>query len=342
MLAIYDPRQELHRPLTRLANGVFEPNLERAERVEALQRTLSRMSISTTAPRDFGEAILKTVHDADYLDFLTTGYDIWKSMPGTGPELRVSAHPNAYMNRLPRNFIGRAGYYQADAGCVILDGTWQAVRASAMTAIEAATHVASGAPAAYALCRPPGHHAYKDKAGGFCYVNNTALAAEVARTKAGRVAILDIDVHHGNGTQGIFYDRGDVFHVSIHGDPADLYPFYAGYADERGQGAGEGANLNLPMPLFSDSNAYRAAVENALAAIADFGADILILALGLDASTEDPFACMQVDRSGFARMGELIGATRLPTVIVQEGGYLSPELEFSFEAFLTGFMQRHL
>ncbi|PRD49929.1 histone deacetylase family protein [Phyllobacterium myrsinacearum] len=341
MLAIYDPRQELHQPLTRLAGGVFRPNLEQADRVVSFQNALRRMSIATMVPADAGDEILHSVHDAGYLDFLATGYAQWRAMPDSGPELRVSAHPNIYMNRLPRNFYGRAGYYQADAGCVIVEGTWPACRASAMTAIDATKRVLGGARTAYALCRPPGHHAYADKAGGFCYLNNTALAAEVARGSVNRVAIIDIDVHHGNGTQAIFYERPDVLHVSVHGDPADLYPFYAGYADECGRGAGEGTNLNLPVPLMSDNAVYCAAVDRGIGVIHQYAPEMLVVALGLDASTDDPFACMRVDRTGFARMGEAIGSMRLPTVIVQEGGYQSPELEHNFEAFLTGFLHRH-
>ena len=341
MRAIYDSRQTLHKPQTRIAGGVLRPNLEQPDRIASFQRALERMKIETVAPAERGDAGIRAVHDKDYLVFLETGYDEWRKLPDVGPELRVSAHPNVYMNRLPRNFIGRAGYYQADAGCVMLEGTWEAVRASAMTAIEAAQRVVDGERASYALCRPPGHHAYADKAGGFCFINNTAVAAELARTKADRVAILDVDVHHGNGTQTIFYDRPDVLHVSIHGDPADLYPFYAGYADERGAGKGEGANLNIPVALQNGNDVYCEAVDRGIDAVKQYGVDILVIALGLDAATDDPFACMRVDRDGFSGMGEHIGALKLPTIIVQEGGYLSTNLEHNFEAFMRGFLQRH-
>ena len=337
MLAIYDPRQLLHRPQTRLTGGVLKPSLELPERVTALLEALDRLGIAVTAPPDHGDDVIRATHDAGYLDFLQTAFDAWRRLPGTGPELRASLHPNEHMRRMPDDLIGRAGYYQADAGCVLVEGTWEAVRASANTAADATARVLAGAPVAYALCRPPGHHAYADKAGGFCYLNNTAVAAHLATVTGRRVAILDLDVHHGNGTQTMFYDRSDVLTVSIHGDPARLYPFYAGYADETGVGAGEGFNLNLPVPLLSGNDAYLAAVDAGIEATRRFAPDLLVVALGLDASPADPFACMQVSRDGFARMGQAAGDLGLPTVIVQEGGYLSDELGPSLEAFLRGF-----
>ena len=175
--------------------------------------------------------------------------------------------------------------------------------------------------------------------GGFCYLNNSALAAELAVLAGRRVAVVDIDVHHGNGTQTIFYDRGDVLTLSVHGDPAYLYPYYAGYADEAGVGEGEGRNRNFPIALGSDGSVYQAAVRSACNEAQQFGADFLVVALGLDASMNDPFACMNVDDESFRRIGEAIAGLRIPTVIVQEGGYVSPFLAATLAAFLDGISQ---
>lgn len=337
MLAIFDERQCLHRPLTRVAGGILKPNPEQPERVTMLLEGLEAFGATVVAPEEHGPDAVQAIHDPDYLAFLQHGFDAWCRVPGNGPELRSSVHPNAYMNRRPDDLLGRAGYYQADSGCVLVEGTWEAVRASANTAIDAMLRVQSGEGMVYALCRPPGHHAYSDKAGGFCYLNNTAIAANLAATQGARVAVIDVDVHHGNGTQTIFYHRNDVLTVSVHGDPAHLYPYYAGYPDEIGENAGEGFNLNLPVPLMSGNEVYLEAVATACCTVRDFSPDIVVVALGLDASTDDPFACMAVDGDGFARMGALLGELRTRTLIVQEGGYPSASLARSLGAFLEGF-----
>jgi acetoin utilization deacetylase AcuC-like enzyme len=338
MLAIYDQRQELHRPITRIAGGVLKPHPEQPERVLALLAALQRLRIKVINPEDRGVAAIRAVHDEGYLSFLELGFDTWRSIPDAGPELRSSIHPNEYMRRMPQDLLGRAGFYQADGSCVIVEGTWPAARASANTAIDAMKKALEGERSVYALCRPPGHHAYSDKAGGFCYLNNTAIAARVAQSAGARVAVLDVDVHHGNGTQTLFYGEPDILTVSVHGDPANLYPFYASYADECGTGASEGSNVNIPIPLMSDDSAYVEAERVGIAAVETFSPDILIVALGLDASASDPFACMRVSRDGFARMGEQSAKLRLPTLIVQEGGYVSSELGPNLQAYLEGFM----
>lgn len=340
MLAIFDERQFLHRPLTRLAGGALEQNPEQPVRITALLSGLERLAISVQPPGDHAFGAIATVHDPDYLAFLRTGFEAWRALPGTGPELRSSVHAGRHMGRLPRDLLGRAGFYQADASCVLVEGTWEAARASANTALDAMKRVISGESAVYALCRPPGHHAYRDQAGGFCYLNNTAIAANWAASQGARVAIIDVDVHHGNGTQAIFYDRRDVLTVSVHGDPAWLYPYYAGYADETGAGSGEDFNLNLPVPPMSNSEAYLAAVARGCDAVRRFSPNILIVALGLDASRDDPFACMAVDEDGFRRMGDTLATLSRPTVIVQEGGYPSPSLGASLAAFLEAFTAR--
>ena len=192
-------------------------------------------------------------------------------------------------------------------------------------------------PGAYALSRPPGHHAFGDLAGGFCFLNNAGIAAERLRAAGLRPAILDVDVHHGNGTQGIFYGRDDVLTVSLHADPARFYPFFWGHAQERGEGRGTGCNLNLPLPRGTDYVAYLAALEIALERVGSFGTEVLVVALGLDASIDDPFKGFAVTQDGFARIGAAIAKAGLPTLFVQEGGYLSPSLGANLTRTLTGF-----
>jgi acetoin utilization deacetylase AcuC-like enzyme len=194
----------------------------------------------------------------------------------------------------------------------------------------------AGAPAAYALCRPPGHHAFADVAGGFCFINNSAVAAQTLRRQAARVAILDVDLHHGNGTQGIFYARPDVLTVSIHADPVRFYPFFWGHADERGEGAGLGYNLNLPLERKSGDEEFLAALEPAFRRIRAFAPEALVIALGLDAFKGDPFGGLSVTTPGFHRIAEAIGRLGLPMVVVQEGGYLCDALSDNLTAFLTG------
>jgi acetoin utilization deacetylase AcuC-like enzyme len=201
----------------------------------------------------------------------------------------------------------------------------------------AADMVLDGAPHAYALCRPPGHHAYADMAGGFCFLNNTAIAAQRLRGKHARVAVLDVDVHHGNGTQGIFFERDDVLTASIHADPSHYYPYFWGHAHEAGAGKGQGFNLNLPLPLGSPDGSWLDAGDKALTRIREFAPTALVVALGLDASESDPLQGLKVTGAGFYAMAERIARLGLPTVLVQEGGYLSDDLGRNLVQFLAGF-----
>ena len=221
--------------------------------------------------------------------------------------------------------------------CPIGPGAWAAACAASDVATTAAQMVSDGEDAVYALCRPPGHHAYRDLAGGFCFLNNSAIAAAHLRLTHDRVAILDVDVHHGNGTQGIFYERRDVFTISIHADPASYYPYVWGYAHERGAGTGLNANLNIPLPIGTGDDDYLQALVVARKAIESFAPDALVVALGLDASEHDPLAGLSVTTDGFRRIGAVIARLGLPTVLVQEGGYLSDVLSANLEAVLGGF-----
>jgi acetoin utilization deacetylase AcuC-like enzyme len=250
-------------------------------------------------------------------------------------------HPDRRTASYPKSAVGQAGYHQADTACPISSETWDSAYWSAQSAIAAANHVLGGADSTYALCRPPGHHAYADLAGGFCFLNNTAIAAQTCVRAGLRPAIVDVDLHHGNGTQGIFYGRGDVLTVSIHADPERYYPFFWGHAHERGEGAGLGANLNLPIPRGTADEGFLEVLSGGLERVRAFAPDILIVALGLDAFVGDPFAGLAVTTPGFARICAALAGLGLPSVIVQEGGYLCPELGDNLQSFLAGFLDAH-
>ncbi len=336
MRAFLDPRQATHDPGHFMANGTRLPNPEVPARIEILRSGAVAAGCTFAAPDDHGLGPIARLHSAEYLTFLRTIYQRWQRIEGAGPEVIPNIHPANRTDGYPRSAIGQAGFHQADTACPIGPDTWEAAYWSAQTALSAAHAVAEGARAVYALCRPPGHHAFADLAGGFCFLNNAAIAAEALRARGLRPAILDVDVHHGNGTQGIFYERADVLTVSIHADPVRFYPFFWGHAQERGAGVGRGANLNLPLARGTDDEGYRAALAQALARIADFGAEVVVVALGLDAHVDDPFQGLRVTTPGFRAIAFDIAALGLPVVLVQEGGYVSDGLGANLTSFLTG------
>ena len=336
MKAFYADEQKRHDPKAFLSSGAPQPNPEQPERVERLLAGAKAAGCPVERPRDYGLAPMAAVHTPEYLEFLQNIYTRWRRIPDASEEVIPNIHPLARDGAYPASAVGQAGYHMADTACPISAETWESVCWSAWSAAAAAEAVMSGAPAAYALCRPPGHHAFADVAGGFCFVNNSAVAAQHLRREATRVAILDVDLHHGNGTQGIFYRRSDVLTVSIHADPVRFYPFFWGHADERGEYAGLGYNLNLPLPRKTGDDGFLAALDDGLRRIRAFAPDALVVALGLDASEHDPFGGLSVSTDGFARIAERISALRLPSVIVQEGGYLCDQLGDNLSAFLGG------
>ena len=330
-----------HDPSGFLRSGQKQPSPECPERAHRLSAALSAAGYALDTPRPHGAEAIAAVHDAGYLDFLRNGVTAWRELPGASEEIFPNVHPSRHAGALPKGIVGRAGYYMADSACPVNAGTFAAAASAADAALSAAEDVLGGEPHAYALCRPPGHHAYADMAGGFCFLNNVAIAAQAAVAAGRRPAVLDVDVHHGNGTQGIFYGRGDVFFCSLHGDPSGFYPFYAGYADERGAGAGEGCNLNLPLPAGTGDEAFLEALQSGLAGIERFGADVLLVSLGLDAQENDPLGILSITTDGFARIAEAAAGLGLPTVIVQEGGYLCDELGANLVSFLNAFAGAH-
>jgi acetoin utilization deacetylase AcuC-like enzyme len=340
MRVVYAETHVRHQPRVFVYRGQVVETPETAARATMIADALRAEGHPIGAPEDFGLGPLRAVHTPDYLHFLETIHARWSAQPGAGPEAVANVHPNRHMGRRPEGVVGLVGWHAADTACPIVAGTWEAAVASAHVATQAAELVIGGAPSAYALCRPPGHHAYADMAGGFCYLNNTAIAAQHLQRRFGRAAVLDIDVHHGNGTQGIFWTRGDVLTVSIHADPSNYYPWYSGYADERGAGAGSGANLNLPLAPGSDDGAFLAAVTRALGAVHDFAPEALVVAAGFDTHEGDPLGIFKVATPCYAEVARRIAALGLPSAIVQEGGYGTADLPRNVLAFLAGFEGR--
>jgi acetoin utilization deacetylase AcuC-like enzyme len=333
MRIFWDDRQRRHAPEKELHNGAFLPFAESPARADAI---LSALGL-TEAPADRGDAPLLRVHPADYLAFLKTAHTEWKDAGRPG-DAAGYVWPIVRRRPLPLERIdAKLGRFSYDASTPIAEGTWESAYWSVQSALAATEAVLGGERVAFALCRPPGHHCGADYAGGYCYLNATAVAAEAARAAGRRVAILDVDYHHGNGTQDIFYARGDVLFVSIHADPATDYPFYWGHADETGDGDGAGATLNLPLPRGTRLADYERALETALARITAFGADFLLCSYGADTFAADPISFFEIETGDYAAIARRIAALRLPTTVLMEGGYALDALGANVASFLSGF-----
>ncbi len=340
MRAFYSPVQAQHDPQFFLVRGLPAGSAEQPERAQRLLAGLDQIGVEAAEPHDFGLEILSEIHDRRYLDFLRTAHDEWVAMPGAkSSEVVANIHPARRPAGYPDGIVGRAGWHQGDTACPIGPNTYRAALASANTALSAAKAVVEGERFAYGLCRPPGHHAFADMASGFCFINNSAAAAQLLRHHVDRVVVLDVDVHHGNGTQDIFYERADVLTISIHRDPTDYYPFFWGQSDQVGHGEGEGFNHNLPLAAGSGDDAFLNALRQARGAIDNFAPQAMVVALGLDASEHDPLQGLAVTTSGFRRIGSAIAALGLPTVLIQEGGYLSEVLGPNLAAVLSGVIE---
>ena len=344
MISFTNPHQHAHAPEHEFFRGQRVPCFETPARVDFVERSLRERGHLLRAPQHDSSAVLAQVHAPRYLEFLASAWPQWLALDAANAGLQP--FPSVWPVRTlrsdvePDNFIARLGLYSMDNGSPLAAGTWLAAKAGADAAASAAAHVAAGARAAFCCTRPPGHHAGADFMGGYCFLNNAAVAAQWLRgSGAARVAVLDVDYHHGNGTQSIFYDRTDVLFVSIHGDPRTEYPFYLGHADETGAGAGAGCNLNLPLAAGSTSAAWFEALEQACARLAGFGADALVVSLGLDAYEGDPISRFALASGDFSRLGARLARLGLPAVFVLEGGYAAAELGTNAVNVLEGFEQ---
>ena len=337
MLVVHHPDQRLHDPDQVFRTGKFIAQPDRAERYDIFLDIVrqDRHEI-VEAPLDRAEAVT-AVHDPAYVDFLKGVYRRWVAHPDYGPVVIPNVHPTHRMHRRPTELLGELGWYSNSTSCPSTEGTWPAIFAATQAAVHGADRLAAAGQPIYALCRPPGHHAYPDLMTGVCYLNNAAIAAQQLTQRFGKVAIIDIDVHHCNGTQFIFWDRPDVLVCSIHVDPRLTAPFYAGYADEIGEGAGKGANFNQPLPWATPDAAWLEALDAAAARIRGFGPGAVVVSLGFDAGEHDPVAVFKITDHGFAEAGRRLAALGYPTLLVQEGGYLSPSLGGYLRSFLRAF-----
>ena len=335
------PHHAGHHSRQFIRHGRFAQSRDVPARAERILEALRQDGHAIAEASPHGKAPIAAIHTPEYLAFLETAWTEWQAIEGASEDVFPYVFPVRGMDHgYPTTVVGRAGYHMHDLWAPIGQHTWQVAIGSANLAVAAAEHVLNGAPVAYALCRPSGHHAFADMGGGNCFLNNAAIAAQHLRRGKARVALIDVDVHHGNGSQGIFYRRDDVLFVSLHRDPVDYHPYFAGHAHERGEGDGRGFNLNLPLPAGAQDDAYLAALETACTRIAAFAPDALVVSLGVDAHEDDPTAGLGLTFDGFRRIGARLAALGLPTVLVQEGGYNIDTIARCVAKALAGFENR--
>jgi acetoin utilization deacetylase AcuC-like enzyme len=347
MKVFYSEAHRRHEPPFEVFDGGLRvPYMENADRMDRILNALQQTDwTEILEPKDFGLDPICAVHDKDYVDFLASSWTEWlatgaedqRSSPVDKSTLLPATFALRRSPQKPTSLLGRAGYYIMDLSACIVEGTYAAALASANCSLSAAEAIANGERVAFALCRPPGHHAGKDYAGGYCFINNAAVAAHWLSAR-GNVALLDVDYHCGNGTQDIFYDRADVLTISIHADPHFEYPYYAGYAEETGTGAGLGFHKNFPLEKGTDNARYLSALEEALGLIQNFAPKYLVVSAGMDIYAADPLGKIKITTDGIKEIGKRISAFDLPTVIVMEGGYNNEALGRNIVAFLSAFV----
>ncbi len=330
---------QLHFPKGELAGGTFVRPYECPERWTYIHDQLKAQGHTEFKPaQPLATDLLQRVHTRDYLQFLQSAWSEWQKEGFDGEALPTVFPARRMQQRVPEYIDGKLGYYAMAIETAITAGTWQAALSSANCAVTAQAEVSSGNREVFALCRPPGHHAAADLYGGYCFLNNAALAAEgFLHNGAERVVILDVDFHHGNGTQDIFYQRDDVLFISLHGDPVHAFPHFLGYADEIGEGKGEGYNLNFPMPPGTPYSVWSEALRNACRATEKFSPDALVVSLGVDTFEKDPISFFKLTSDDFTDYGELLGRLKLPTLFVMEGGYAVEEIGVNTVNVLNGF-----
>jgi len=339
MKICYSEEHRNHFPQGELTGGELVTPFDRPSRMEFILRELKhRKMTDLLAPKALDMKPVRRIHPPHFLTFLETAWAEWLATGNRG-EILASAFPNRGMQqRVPKSIDGKVGYYTHSLETAITAGTWTAAKASASVAQSAQKIVSGGAKAAFALCRPPGHHAHADLYGGYCFLNNAAIAAEGFRMDgAKRVAILDVDVHHGNGTQDIFYRRDDVLFISLHGAPEHTYPYFLGYKDEKGEGAGEGFNINYPIAPGATYEVWGAALAQACRKIKAYKPDVLVVSLGVDTFKDDPISPLKLESEDFTTYGAVLAKLKLPTLIVMEGGYAINAIGINTVNVLEGF-----
>ncbi len=342
MHTFYSPQHRLHHGQSELIDGHMVPCFEMPSRADLVLARVQAVGLGPVhAPQPFGLAPVLRVHGDDYVAFLQQAWAEWHALGRSHDALPlVWPVPGLRHDRPPQHIDGKLGYFAMDAGVPITAGTWAAVSDAVDVALSAAQRLQQGDTAAFALCRPPGHHAAARMMGGYCYLNNAAIAAQYLRDQgAARVAVLDVDYHHGNGTQSIFYERSDVMLASLHGDPTVEYPYFLGYADECGVGDGLGFNHNYPLPHGTEWPTYAQALADACRRIDAYAPQALVVSLGLDTFEHDPISRFRLRSADYLRRGEAIAALARPTLFVLEGGYAVDDLGVNAVNVLIGFEQ---
>ncbi len=341
MKTIFTEKHHLRNSKTELYGGELVQPFERPSRAEyIIGRVREAVLGPIIDPHDFGMDAIYKVHDRDYVDFLEVAWEQWQAENFSGEAIPTTWPARRMSQRVPDFIEGKLGYYAMAGETSISEGTWEAAYWSAQVALTGASHLGSGDQGVFALCRPPGHHAAIDMYGGYCFLNNAAVAAQsLLDDGAKRVAIVDVDFHHGNGTQDIFYKRNDVLFASLHGHPADAFPHFLGYRDENGEGDGIGFNVNYPMKPGTGFDEWRSALTDALHRVNRFAPDALVVSLGVDTFENDPISFFKLKSEDFRRYGADIAKLRLPTLFVMEGGYDIDEIGVNTVNVLQGFSQ---
>ena len=342
MITFFPKQHQLHCPEYEFFRGEKVPCFESPIRATYVHDEFAKRGHHIRSDFLDSSSVLHQVHAPRYLKFLESAWQQWIDLDQGN--VSKQAFPSVWPVRSlrsdiePDNFTAKLGLYSMDNGCPIVAGTWDAVKAAADAAFTAASIVIEGEASAFAAVRPPGHHAGADFMGGYCYINNAAVAAQTLRNQGcERVVILDVDYHHGNGTQSIFYQRPDVMVINIHGDPKTEYPFYLGHADETGEGAGRGFNFNHPLPAECTVNDWFDALEKACQQIEQYKPDAMVISLGLDTYAGDPISQFALTSDDFIRLGARIQKVGLPSVFILEGGYATEELGVNAANVIDGF-----
>jgi acetoin utilization deacetylase AcuC-like enzyme len=343
MLTVYSDDHQLHDGKYELSGGQLLPCFECPQRADLVVAAVRQAGLGDiVAPHDFGLDPIRRVHDGRFVQFLQDAWGLWSAAGHESDALPYTWAVRGMHAQEPEHIDGKLGYFSFDATSPITSGTWQAVVASANTALTGATALLRGDNCVFSLCRPPGHHAAADYFGGYCYLNNVAIAAQYLLDQgAGKIAILDVDYHHGNGTQSIFYTRDDVLFVSIHGDPDQEFPFFLGRSDEAGEGAGRGYNANFPLRWQSSTATWFAALDKATAIIADYAPDYVLISLGVDTFIDDPISQFRLQNDDYLTLGSKIAALRLPMLFVLEGGYAVADIGVNVTNVLRAATAKH-
>lgn len=342
MKIIYDDGHRRHAPPVELGPGSFIAHFETPDRADLVLKMTTEAGLGPVMkPEDFGIDPVLRVHDKGYFRFLEDAYRLWKDEGYEGPAIPFGSAFKRNPERHPTSINGLVCHYIIDGAAPIDDGTYEAALQAANVAMTGLDLILNkGESSAFSLCRPPGHHAGPDYCGGYCYLNNAAIAAQAALDHGlGKIAVLDIDYHHGNGTQEIFWERDDVFFLSIHGEPGVEYPYFTGYADETGEGKGEGFNVNYPLPHGTGFDVWGEKLDDALGKIAGYGPDLLIVSLGVDTFKEDPISEFKLDSPDYRIIGQRIAALNKKTLFIMEGGYAVDAIGTNVANLLSGFSE---